>query len=272
MVMRFLFHSVILFLCAQPVLAQYSLKQTQPIADHYIVQFHEVENSAQQLRRNKRDGLKALRLQQQIFIERFNEDLRHTDLKILRNLWLKQALAIQISKQYLADIYSLSYVTELKPDQRYQVDTLGTTTLPISGLVVQDNLAELDIDSTWSAEYKGQGVVVAILDSGVDVEHEDLAGRYRGGTNSWFDAYQQRDAPIDLSGHGTAVGSIILGGDATGSYIGVAPNARWIAARIFDDDGVSTESAISETLQWVLDPDQNPDTDDYPDAKLMGSD
>ena len=37
----------------------------------------------------------------------------------------------------------------------------------------------------------GQGVIVANMDSGVDVSHPDLAGRWRGGSNSWYDPYGQ---------------------------------------------------------------------------------
>jgi bacillopeptidase F len=57
---------------------------------------------------------------------------------------------------------------------------------------------------------------------------------------------------------------IMVGGDATGTAIGVAPDAQWIAVKIFDDDGFADLSAIHQGFQWLLDPDGDPDTDDAP--------
>jgi bacillopeptidase F len=59
---------------------------------------------------------------------------------------------------------------------------------------------------------------------------------------------------------------ILVGGSASGIPIGVAPGARWIAAKIYDDSGRTTLSAIHRSLQWLLDPDGDPDTDDAPDV------
>jgi hypothetical protein len=56
-----------------------------------------------------------------------------------------------------------------------------------------------------------------------------------------------------------------VGGDAGGSAIGVAPGARWIAAKIFDDSGEASLSDIHLGFQWVIDPDGNPNTADAAD-------
>ena len=86
-------------------------------------------------------------------------------------------------------------------------------------------------------------------------------------TNSWFDAFDPTTtAPRDGYGHGTATMSIIVGGDAGGTAIGVAPGAQWIAARVFDDQGDATTSTLHQGFQWVLDPDGDPATDDAPDV------
>ena len=51
-----------------------------------------------------------------------------------------------------------------------------------------------------------------------------------------------------------------------GDGIGMAPGAQFIAARVFNDSGVSTDSAVHLAFQWLLDPDGNPATDDAPDV------
>jgi subtilisin family serine protease len=115
-------------------------------------------------------------------------------------------------------------------------------------------------------------VVVATLDTGVDVLHPDLGSKWRGGSNSWFDPYRNTAVPYDVAdprtglGHGTAVMGILVGGSAGGTAIGVTPDARWIAAKIFNDAGVAENLRIHQGFQWLLDPDGNPGTDDAPDV------
>lgn len=130
----------------------------------------------------------------------------------------------------------------------------------------EPNISLVQAPALWDLGYTGQGVVVANMDSGVDVTHADLSSRWRGGTNSWYDPYNQHpNTPTDLSGHGTWTMGIMVAGDAGGTSIGVAPGAQWIAVKIFNDSGGSTATAIHNGFQWLLDPDGNPNTDDAPD-------
>jgi subtilisin family serine protease len=72
--------------------------------------------------------------------------------------------------------------------------------------------------------------------------------------------------PTDVSGHGTWSIGVMVGGDAGGSSVGVAPDATWIAVKIFNDRGTATSTAIHQGFQWLLDPDGNPATADAPDV------
>src|SRR5262249_59166093 len=59
---------------------------------------------------------------------------------------------------------------------------------------------------------------------------------------------------------------VMVGGDAGGSSVGVAPDAAWIAVKIFNDRGTATSTGIHQGFQWLLDPDGNPATADAPDV------
>ena len=99
----------------------------------------------------------------------------------------------------------------------------------------------------------------------MDVNHPDLAGRWRGGPNSLVRPLRPAPHdPTDVSGHGTATMGVMVGGDAGGTSIGMAPGATWIAAKIFNDAGSATATAIHSAMQWVLDPDGDPATADAP--------
>ena len=126
-------------------------------------------------------------------------------------------------------------------------------------------LVVINAPALWQLGFQGQGVVVANMDSGVSVSHPDLAAQWRGGTNSWFDPYGEHPtSPSDLTGHGTATMGVMVGRDAGGTNIGVAPLAQWIAVKIFDDQGQATATAIHLGFQWLLDPDGDPSTPDAP--------
>jgi len=116
---------------------------------------------------------------------------------------------------------------------------------------------------TWSRyDDRGRGVVVGIMDSGVDGTHPALAGSFRGAGGdvgkSWFVATGENyPAPGDGFGHGTHVAGTIAGGPP-GEVVGVAPEAEWIAAKIFNDGGGATTSGIHAGFQFMLAPGGDP--------------
>lgn len=128
----------------------------------------------------------------------------------------------------------------------------------------EPNVAAVGAPAVWASGTTGQGVVVASLDSGVDLSHPDLSSKWKGGNGAWFDPYGQQATPADTTGHGTQTLGVILGGETGGTTVGVAPDARFIAARVFDNAGNATIAAIHQAFQWTLNPDGDSTTADAP--------
>lgn len=181
-----------------------------------------------------------------------------------RELWMVNALALEASPRLIARLAALPEVADVQLDRivRLPVRPAAETFSAVRPAATNGNLAAVGAPALWSRGLTGAGVVVASVDSGVDLAHADLAGGWRGGSNSWFDPNGQHATPFDADGHGTGTLGVILG-RSSGS--GVAPGALWIAVKIFNDAGVSLNSRIHEGFQWLLDPDGNPATDDAPD-------
>lgn len=181
--------------------------------------------------------------------------------KKITPLWICNGIALTAAPDVIRKLAQLPGAFTITVDK--------TIELPqTSGASVESaewNLNIINAPFVWDQGCRGQGVVVATMDSGVDVEHPDLALGYRGGSNSWYDPYGEHATPFDADGHGTQVMGVIAGRDASGTNIGVAPEAKWIAVKIFNDAGKAAYSAIHAGLQWLLDPDGNPETDDAPD-------
>jgi len=92
----------------------------------------------------------------------------------------------------------------------------------------------------------GAGVTVAVLDSGVDFSNADLLGRVMA-----VNVNQAATGPGDAYGHGTHVAGIIVGQNAAGTYVGIAPGADLVSVKISDDAGIAYESDVLRGLQWV---------------------
>jgi subtilisin family serine protease len=178
-----------------------------------------------------------------------------------RSLWVINAVAVRLPAGLVTGLAGLPGVKAVVLDAAVQGP--GTGTAPTAPYFW--NLDMTGAPILWDQGHTGEGVVVAVLDTGVDATHPDLGPRWRGGISDWFDPYGQHREPADLNGHGTQVTGLILGGAAGGYQVGMAPDAQWIAAKIFDDADVGTLSGIHAAFQWVLDPDGNPATDDAPD-------
>jgi bacillopeptidase F len=180
--------------------------------------------------------------------------------KRIRDLWVINAVAAEVPAELVDELSRQPEVVSVRYDSTLEELPVGAAQTGTAGW----NLDAVGAPQLWELGWTGQGVVIATLDSGVDPFHPDLAA-WRGGANSWFDPHAENLTPHDVSGHGTQVMGLILGGDLSGSPIGMAPDASWIAAKIFDNSGVATLSAIHESMQWLLDPDGDSETDDAPD-------
>jgi serine protease AprX len=158
----------------------------------------------------------------------------------IHSLWLINGLAVSASRDTIQALAALPRVERIRLNRTFSLPAA----LPASSAAPEWNLGEIKADKLWALGHAGQGIVVATMDSGVDLDHPDLVDRWRGGTNSWYDPYGKHALPVDPAGspdngHGTGVMGILVGGDAGGSAIGVAPGAKWIAVKIFDDNGTS---------------------------------
>jgi subtilisin family serine protease len=102
-------------------------------------------------------------------------------------------------------------------------------------------------DSVWPVT-RGTGVNVAIIDSGIDMNHPDLAAAYAGGYNT-FDSTKQ---PIDDYGHGTHVAGIIAAADNTVGTVGIAPGVKVWSVKVLSSDGQGKDENLIAGLDWVI--------------------
>ena len=220
-----------------------------------------IKDSVKSLRRSK--IVKALKKKADDTQKTLKDFIKIKNPKREISLWVVNGIILTVRADVIPELAQRPEVAEVRLDFAIQL----SEPLPATTATPEWNIDAIGAPPLWDLGFRGQGLVVANMDSGVDVNHHDLVTRYRGGTNSWFDPYGQHATPYDShpAGHGTGTMGIMVGGDATGTAIGVAPEAQWIAAKIFDDAGFADLSAIHQAFQWLLDPDGDSNTDDAPD-------
>lgn len=96
----------------------------------------------------------------------------------------------------------------------------------------------------------GEGMTVAVLDTGLNSEHVDFAGRISTQYNATDDNGGDSDDATDGQGHGTNVGGIIVAG---GDHTGIAPKANIIPVKVLTNTGSGSWASIIEGLKWVKD-------------------
>jgi serine protease AprX len=176
------------------------------------------------------------------------------------SFWIFNGLAVEATPEVIAELAARRDVLRITPNESIAFLPDETTTD-----TVEPNIELINAPALWDLGYRGQGIVVASMDTGVWGDHPDLIAQWRGGANSWYDPYGENlEGPVDFSGHGTRTMGVMVGRSESGSAIGVAPEAQWIAVKIFNNQGSATTSGIHLGFQWLLDPDGDPSTPDAP--------
>ncbi|WRZ94413.1 S8 family serine peptidase [Streptomyces sp. NBC_01007] len=116
-------------------------------------------------------------------------------------------------------------------------------------VTLDQSVPQIGAPEAWAKGYDGTGTKVAVLDTGVDPDHPDLAGRVKETRNFTDDP----DA-VDHHGHGTHVASTIAGSGAAsgGKYKGVAPGADLYIGKVLNSAGSGPQSGVIAGMEWAV--------------------
>lgn len=104
--------------------------------------------------------------------------------------------------------------------------------------------------------YTGQGVVVAVLDTGVNYDHLDIANSMWDGGAEYphhgYDVINHDDDPMDDHGHGSHCAGIVAGQGVAGTQTGVAPDAKVMAVKIMSAGGEGSDAELFEGVEFAV--------------------
>ena len=199
------------------------------------------------------------------------EILSKKRVKVLNKFWLANSILAEVEAGVIRDFIHLPEVVKIHEDFEIRVPE------PLEDSILSENsengitwgLRRIGGENVWSLGIDGSGIRVAVIDTGVDITHPDLAGKmwtdnendstYPGG---WirFDRSGNivvGSEPSDTHGHGTHCSGTVLGDNASGTAIGVAPGA-WLMHACALPGGGGTFAQTLAAMQWAIAP-----TDQY---------
>jgi subtilisin family serine protease len=173
------------------------------------------------------------------------------------SFWTSRSAYLQLDRDDLAKLVSLAGIQAVYGDTIVHLPPVALAR-DLPAAVLEDSAASWGITATgglatWGAYGgRGTGVTIGVLDTGVDPTHPDLHGKVA----KWaeFDATGQPvpdSQPHDSAWHGTHVCGTIAGGNASGQWIGMAPEAS-LAVGLVLKGGSGTSQQVLAGIQWAV--------------------
>lgn len=119
-----------------------------------------------------------------------------------------------------------------------------------------DNIIMVNADKVWEMGYTGKGVIVAVIDTGVNYNHADLADHLWDGGAQYphhgYNTIDNNDDTMDRAGHGTHCAGTICGDGTSGILTGIAPDATLMCLKALDDSGSGNASSINAAMEFAI--------------------
>ena len=146
------------------------------------------------------------------------------------------------------DVACIAYNQELTVDSD-AVDETKTRSAQGNSSVIAEHLTRIKADKAWDLGYTGKGVIVALLDSGINVEHNDLKDHLWNENGKYgYNALNKDQYPIDERGHGTHCAGIICGDGTSGKITGVAPDATLMSIKLY---AVNSSLSVQQLITGI---------------------
>ncbi|SDR36481.1 S8 family serine peptidase [Natronobacterium texcoconense] len=178
-----------------------------------------------------------------------------------RGFWITNAAVVTVDRERadVTELATIDGVSGLYADTEVvassgTVDGATTAATADAGEEYTEGLETINVPQAWDEfDTRGEGATVVVLDSGVDGDHPDLE------VEGWKDfSSTPSDEPVDYDSHGTHVSGIVAGGNASGTQIGVAPEATLVHGAVItdcDEECRGRQSTVLEGIEWAIDQD-----------------
>ena len=189
-------------------------------------------------------------------LQLLNEGVRSEIVKDVKSFWLFNGISCTTTREMIEALSQRKDIAVIDLDRVVMLpdnEKATEVTEAIRGLAW--HVSQVHANDVWAyngaSGYDGTGVVVAIIDTGVNYNHVDLSDHmWNGGDeypNHGYDFFSKDNDPMDEYGHGTHCAGITAGDGTSGTQTGIAPNATIMALKVFG--GAGSEASTDDILE-----------------------
>jgi len=189
-------------------------------------------------------------------LQLLNEGVKSEIVKDVKSFWLFNGISCTTTREMIGTLSQRKDIAVIDIDRVVMLpdnEKATEVTEAIRGLAW--HVSQVHANDVWAyngaSGYDGTGVVVAIIDTGVNYNHVDLSDHmWNGGDgypNHGYDFYSKDNDPMDEYGHGTHCAGITAGDGTSGTQTGIAPNATIMALKVFGGEG--SEASTNDILE-----------------------
>lgn len=183
-----------------------------------------------------------------------------------RPFWIVNAFLVEGKSHVLRTIQQRTDVSFLQENYILSIPEIKKTPYRSGSVLHEWGIEKINVSRVWEAYgYTGKNIRIGHLDTGVDPSHPDIKGKIALWVKiDGFGTVLEDSEPYDSNNHGTHTAGILVGGNAGGTSIGVAPEAELLSAMVVNN-GIGTFAQVLAGIEWIIDPDGDPSTDDGAD-------
>lgn len=212
---------------------------------------------------NTEQGRSKIDNEQKNIMSFLNKEKARNKVQKIKSTYIVNAIATKVTPEIIACLAEMPEVSKIELDEVVSASiekvSLSKTVNP-SRSKHNDSwgIDKIEAPDVWKRGITGKGIIVAVVDSGIDAKHPDLDdlddNPYTKDPKvvGWIDYVNGKKCPYDDFGHGTQIAGIISGTGASGVNTGVAPGTKLIVAKVLDQDGFGYRSDVILALEWAV--------------------
>lgn len=172
-----------------------------------------------------------------------------------RELSSIDGVSVTVDKEDMRSVWESLRGPEAAVPGEQDAELAGADQVWLNGRVeamLGDSVGQVGAPAAWDAGFDGSGVTVAVLDTGHDPDHPDLADRVNAARNFTDEPDPAGQTAVDRNGHGTHVAATVAGTGAAsgGQRQGVAPGADLLVGKVLGAEG-GLDAWVIEGMEWA---------------------
>ena len=175
----------------------------------------------------------------------------------VKSFWIANMITCEVTKDVIEELALNDDILIIGFNRQQYMLFDDEIPVPAEGTKgLTQNITQVNADDVWEAGYTGEGVVVAVVDTGVNYNHLDLADHLWDGGEEFphhgWDCVNNDNNPMDDHGHGTHCSGTVCGDGTAGTQTGMAPDATLMCVKVLNSSGNGSLAQITGGIEFAV--------------------